>query len=199
MEDLTNKRFGRLTVLQHIRVGKGKCYCICDCGKYKEVRADHLYRGLTQSCGCLKAERTSIKNKKHGECMTSLYGVWSGIKARCHNPRSTNYKNYGKRHIRVCDEWMKDFESFSKWAKENGYKKGLTIDRINVDGNYEPNNCRWVDNKTQCRNKRNNVLIEFNGNLLTMAEVAEKLNIKYHRFVWRYKNGKTFDEIISMG
>lgn len=121
------------------------------------------------------------------------------MKSRCYNKNNNKYKNYGGRGISVCNDWRNDFSKFFSWAKNNGYKKGLTIDRIDVNGNYCPENCRWVDYKQQARNKTTNIKIMFQGKLTGMSEVAEILGVKYSRFVWRYKSGKTFDEIVSMG
>lgn len=199
MENLIGKKFGRLVVVEQLVKGKGVCLCRCDCGNIKKVRTDHLKRGCTLSCGCLQKERVSISNSKHNKSLSKLYGVWSSMKSRCYNKNNDKYKNYGGRGISVCNDWRNDFSKFFSWAKNNGYKKGLTIDRIDVNGNYCPENCRWVDYKQQARNKTTNIKIMFQGKLIGMSEVAEILGIKYSRFVWRYKSGKTFDEIVSMG
>ena len=199
MENLIGKKFGRLIVVEQLVKGKGVCLCRCDCGNIKKVRTDHLKRGYTLSCGCLQKERVSISNSKHNKSLSKLYGVWSSMKSRCYNKNNDKYKNYGGRGISVCNDWRNDFSKFFSWAKNNGYKKGLTIDRIDVNGNYCPENCRWVDYKQQARNKTTNIKIMFQGKLIGMSEVAEILGIKYSKFVWRYKSGKTFDEIVSMG
>ena len=199
MENLIGKKIGRLVVVEQLVKGKGVCLCRCNCGNIKKVRTDHLKRGCTLSCGCLQKERVSISNSKHNKSLSKLYGVWSSMKSRCYNKNNDKYKNYGGRGISVCNDWRNDFSKFFSWAKNNGYKKGLTIDRIDVNGNYGPENCRWVDYKQQARNKTTNIKIMFQGKLIGMSEVAEILGIKYSRFVWRYKSGKTFDEIVSMG
>lgn len=199
MEDLIGKKFGRLIVIEQIRKGKGQCLCLCECGNYKIIRTDHLKSGLTLSCGCLQKERASLACSKHNESSNKLYGVWSTMKARCQNKKSTKYKNYGARGITVCDEWNNDFSKFLLWARNNGYKDGLTIDRIDVNGNYCPENCRWATNKQQSRNKTNTIRIMFNGKLMAVADVAEILGIKYSKLLWGYKNGKTLEEIISLG
>lgn len=151
--DLIGKRFGRLTVIE--LVGKDKSYnklykCRCECGNFKIVPQDRLVTGKTKSCGCLKKERLT----KHGKSRTKLYDVHQQMLARCYNPNSKNYEKYGKYGITVYDEWRDEngFSNFYNWSMLNGYSEGLTIDRINTYGNYEPNNCRWADYETQNTN-----------------------------------------------
>lgn len=160
--DLTDKQFGRLLVMGRGKTDKrGKVYwdCQCTCGKRCEVRSDHLRYGLVQSCGCYNSETTAERHTTHGGCHSRLYPVYRTMLARCGNPNNHEYHNYGGRGIEVCEEWKNSFSAFQKWALENGYdetaKRGdCTIDRIDVDGNYEPSNCRWVDLVVQARNKR---------------------------------------------
>lgn len=190
-EDLSGKRFGRLVAIEGFKKN-GEFYwkCKCDCGKQAEVLPQHLKRNLIRSCGCLRAETSSQINRKHGMKETRLYKAWLDMKARCYNSNDTNYKNYGGRGITVCDEWKNDFMNFYNWAIANGYRDDLTIDRINVDGNYEPNNCRWATYKEQANNTRANIILEYKGRKQTMAEWAEEIGMNYVTFQRRIKNYK---------
>lgn len=179
IKDLSGQRFGKLTVLSFDSVKRGRAHfkCICDCGTECVKMGWLLSSGKTRSCGCLAVNNTD--QTTHGLSKTHLYGVWRTMKSRCYNPKSQHYKNYGARGIEVCDEWKNDFMAFHAWAMENGYKEGLTIDRISVNGNYEPSNCRWTTQKAQCNNKTNNRLVEFNGRTWTLHELADEYGIKY--------------------
>ena len=158
--DLTGKRFGRLTVVRRISpVGsKVRWLCRCDCGTMKDVIAYELTSGKTRSCGCLQAESRHLRKVPNGKG-TRLYNVWKSMKGRCYTPSCSSYKYYGARGIKVCDEWKDDYQAFYEWAMTSGYDPDApqgkcTIDRINVDGDYEPSNCRWVDATTQNANRR---------------------------------------------
>ena len=151
------RRYGKLTVIAYDKSVKENLYfiCKCDCGNIKSIQKSGLVRGVVISCGCNLIER----NTKHNLSRTRLYRVFSDMKSRCYNKNSKDYKNYGARGIKICDEWLNDFTAFNKWAYENGYdenapKMACTIDRINNDLGYSPENCRWVDIATQNRNKR---------------------------------------------
>ena len=175
--DLTGKRFGRLVVLEqaeyHIdkKGRKTKMWkCKCDCGNETIVRHGGLQKGTTTSCGCFHKEIVGSLNRSHGLSANCgrLYPLWKSIKYRCYNINSKDYARYGGRGIVMCDEWINDFQSFYDWAIANGYKeektdKGLnilTIDRIDVNGNYEPSNCRFVTNDVQAKNKRDTITDE---------------------------------------
>lgn len=159
--DLVGKRFGNLVVLSRA-ANRGNCaywLCKCDCGTVKEVRGQHLRSGKIISCGCLGRVHSMEAKETHKQRHTRLYGVWQNMKNRCYNKNVRSYKDYGQKGVTVCAEWLHDFNAFSKWAYANGYDPSApygkcTIDRIDVHGNYCPENCRFVDMKTQSMNKR---------------------------------------------
>lgn len=194
--DLTGQRFGRLTVLEFVPTeGKTEWLCKCDCGKTVTVKGTHLIDGSTKSCGCFMAEKASMLHKKHGNTNTRLFGIWQRMKQRCYNPNADRYDLYGGRSIKVCPEWLNSFVAFRDWALSNGYNDTLSIDRIDVNGNYEPNNCRWVNMKTQCRNRRSNTFIEYQGEKITLAEAAERTGIGSATLQARYKKGQRGNEL----
>lgn len=132
-------------------------HCICDCGRKTIVMSGHLISSHTKSCGCLIAKGGPIK---HGLTNTKIYHAYNHMKDRCYNRKNNSYKNYGGRGIKICDEWLQDFMNFYNWAMTNGYREDLTIDRIDNNGDYEPNNCRWVNMQTQLRNTRRTKLYQ---------------------------------------
>ena len=162
-QDLTGQKFGRLSVVAD--TGKRRhsyvvWLCRCDCGNVTEVISDSLKRGNTKSCGCLHDELAAERIKgvktvpKHGLSHHRLFGIWSGMKTRCYNPNNKDFKDYGGRGITICAEWLADFQRFYDWAMKNGYQDSLTIDRKDVNGNYEPSNCKWATRAEQSRNQR---------------------------------------------
>lgn len=167
--DLTGQRFGLLTAKNPIITTSSnrtrvKWICKCDCGNKIIVIASNLTSGHTKSCGCLNSKLTIKRNKiiaaSHHGSRERLYGVWHGMKARCNNPNNKRYSQYGGRGIKLCSEWNDDYSAFRTWALKNGYdpnapKGKCTIDRINNDLGYSPENCRWITNDEQQKNKRN--------------------------------------------
>ena len=199
--DLTGKRYGRLVVekLDHIQklpCGKNERHylCKCDCGNYKVIRACSLRSGDAKSCGCYHKELLLKRQTTHNMTKTTLYKAWCNMKARCYNTRRKDYCNYGGRGITMCEEW-KDFEVFKEWALKNGYKEKkvngkniLSLDRIDVDGNYCPENCRWATDKQQANNKRTTKRFYYNGQNLTAREWSDLLGINYVTLVGRLHN-----------
>lgn len=164
IRDLTKEgKFGRLTPIERLPKYKGNdCYyrCSCDCGNEVIVSHSNLIKGMTKSCGCLRKETLSNMSSTHKHSKEKLYLVWKTMKKRCYNPNDKHYKWYGEKGVIVCEEWRNDYMAFRNWAYSNGYKDTktftiYTIDRINPYGNYEPNNCRIADWKTQRHNRRN--------------------------------------------
>lgn len=160
--------FGKLKVLiDNIRIkNRTYCWCKCECKNYKLIVKYNLTKKLTVSCGCKKYETT------HGLINHPLYTTWGNMKNRCYNPRGHNYNDYGGRGITVCNEWKNNFQSFFNWSINNGYKKELSIDRIDNNGNYRPDNCRWVNRLIQGKNKRNNVVVLAFGESKIISEWA---------------------------
>lgn len=155
--------------------------CVCKCGNLIELSTNII----NKSKGCKTCAFEGI-NVKHGKRKTRLYRIYQGMKERCYKTYCKNYENYGGRGISVCDAWLTNFDVFYKWAMSHGYANNLTIDRIDVNGNYEPNNCRWVDCKTQQNNRTNNIYILVNGEKLTMKQACEKYNKNYTNELRRY-------------
>lgn len=195
--DLTGQRFGKLTVIGLAgRENKRLIWrCKCDCGNEKNIAARYLQEGKSHSCGCI----VTVGKPTHGDSTSRLHRIWKGMKDRCNNPKVKDYALYGARGIRVCEEWSNDYSKFMKWAKENGYKDNLSIDRINNDGNYEPGNCCWADNVQQGNNRRTSIFVEIDGEAHTLKEWSRISGINYHTIKYRYKIGKTGQEIIKQG
>lgn len=193
--DLTGQRFGRLTVIgvDDRKSRKTYFYCRCDCGNVKSVRSDSLTAGAIRSCGCLKKEqdrKNLTANHKHKMSHTRPYEIWQGMKGRCYNKHDARYHRYGGRGITVCDEWKNDFTAFYEWALANGYQDNLTIDRIDNDKGYSPDNCRWSDVKSQCRNRSTNIKITIGNSTRTLTEWCEIFDIDFKATVMRYhRNG----------
>lgn len=155
--DLTGQRFGRLIVIR--RDSESQCketyfLCKCDCGELRSIRATRLRNGSTLSCGCLRRETCQSRATTHGQRRTRLYTIWAGMKNRCRNPSHPSFAYYGARGIKVCEAWASSFETFHTWAVNNGYSDNLSIDRIDSDGDYSPENCRWSTSAMQMKNRR---------------------------------------------
>lgn len=205
--DLTGQRFGRLTVLERApsdKSGRIRWECRCDCGNKTIVAGTRLRKGASQSCGCYQRDAVRAHNLTHGETQQKpgeqriprIYRIWANMKTRCNNPNTPYYDRYGGRGIRVCPEWENSFETFRNWAIANGYADGLQIDRIDNDGDYTPENCRWVSKEENANNKRNNLIIEWNGEAHTAAEWSKLTGISLKSIYTRHADGKPPEEIL---
>lgn len=177
-EDLTGKKFGRLTVIEfydHNKYRQPRWLCKCDCGNTSIVTSSDLRFGRTLSCGCLWRERIVEAKTTHGMSHSEIYAEYNNMKKRCYDEHSHNYKYYGGRGIKVCDRWLDDIHNFYDDVSElpNYKKEGYTLDRINNNGDYEPNNVRWSTNKEQSNNRRSNILYEYDGEMHTLQEIAD--------------------------
>lgn len=193
-QDLTGKRFGRWTVLGEAGRACGGILwkCRCDCGTVRDVMAQSLTKGTSTSCGCYNKEVITT----HGKTKDDLHHVWENLKDRCLNPNSSVWSLYGGRGITVCDEWKDNYEAFDEWARANGYEKGLSLDRIDNDGNYEPTNCRWATAKEQCRNRSNNRILTIDGKSHCVSEWAEIVGMNPSTIVTRLRRGWTDKEAV---
>lgn len=178
-EDLTGQKFGLLTVLEfagndNYRSSMWKC--LCDCGNISIVRSHDLKSGGTKSCGCLM--HAPAYNRTHNESKTRLFREWANMRNRCQNSNNRSYERYGGRGITVCDEWN-NFITFRDWAYDNGYQDNLSIDRIDVNGNYEPDNCRWATTLEQANNKRSSFMITYFDETHSLSDWCRILNLPY--------------------
>lgn len=193
-EDITNHKYGNLTVLKLEKVINRRYMwlCKCDCGNKVVVSGNHLKNGHTKSCGCYNKNRIKKLNYKNGLSSTKLYYTYRNMLNRCYRCSNDMYADYGGRGIIVCDEWLgaDGFINFSKWVLNNGYQEKFTIDRIDNNKGYSPNNCRWVDKYVQANNKRNNHYIKINGEIDTVGNMARKYNVSYWNLLHYSKGGK---------
>lgn len=193
--DITGQRFGRLVATEWVGSKKRGEYktavwkCRCDCGTVKEIARTDLMSGRVVSCGCRKLEYVT----KHGGYKDRLYNIWSGMRDRCNNPHNRYYQDYGARGISICDEWN-DYGVFKEWAYKNGYDESAvfqecTIDRIDVNGDYEPSNCRWVSILVQANNTRRTIKVEMDGEIKSVKQWCAFFNCKYGTALSRKNRG----------
>lgn len=211
-EDLTGKKYGYWEVLyqaddyispQGIHYAKWHCKCTYDnCGNEKDVHMRELISGGSKSCGCYKkitSSQNGKNNTTHGKTNTRLYNIWHGIKDRCLNSNCKYFKNYGDRGITIFEDWALSFEAFYNWSIDNGYKDNLTIDRIDNNKGYYPDNCRWVDYKIQGNNRRNNRTFLINGVEMTLSECSDLCGFSETMLSRRMKiNGLSIEEAMTI-
>jgi hypothetical protein len=206
--DLTGQRFGRLEVKgksHKNKKGQWLWFCHCDCGNDTIVIGTNLYYGFSQSCGCFQREEVKERMTKHGFSKTPIEQVRNSMMKRCYNPKNAQYKDYGGRGITVCEEWRTNPVSFYIWAIQTGYdntrhnntRNKFSLDRINNDGPYSPDNCRWATRTEQGRNKRSNHLITYNGEAKTMKEWSEITGVSYSTLRSRKNSGWSDEKTIA--
>ena len=196
LKDITGQRFGRLVVSGY--AGKGHYHCICDCGEERDVLRRNLIVGKQISCGCYAREINAKRMKTHGKSNSPLYKVWNAMRDRCKNPNNKSYKTYGAEGKKVCDEWQK-FKPFYDWAMSHGYKQGLQIDRIDTNGNYEPSNCRFVQQIENENNRRDTKRVVYNNKEYTLRQLADEFKIKRRILYDRiYEQRFTVEEAIKL-
>lgn len=193
------ERYGKLVALERTTSsskGEIQLICQCDCGNRHVAKQHELLKGHTKSCGCLRSEvgkKRGLQNTKHGLSSDRIYTIWSRMMDRCYNPSNNRYDDYGGRGVQVCDEWH-ELTRFHQWALSSGYSDNLSIDRKDVDGNYEPDNCKWSSVHEQSVNKRNSIWVNFNGENLPLTDVSIKTGIPYSTLYGRLKRG---DQLIK--
>lgn len=197
-KNLIDKRFGRLVVTEYLgkySINNSPVWkCKCDCGNYTEATTRILGKGHKLSCGCFNKEQILKANTSHGMTNTRIWDIWNSMRYRCQNPKDYNYKYYGERGISVCKEWKENFINFYNWAMSNGYNDNLTIDRIDVNGNYCPENCRWVDMVVQGNNTRRNIW--YKGK--TLAQWCRENGWEYNKvYQHYYHHSHSLEETIN--
>ena len=200
--DITGQRFGRLTVIKeadnrHYARRNSYWECLCDCGNTIVIQGGALRSGHTRSCGCLVKELLAERATTHGMSYDRLYQTWADMKQRCSNPRCKSYPDYGGRGISYADEWN-NFEVFREYALSVGYDDTLTIERIDVNGNYEPGNVKFIPLKEQIRNKRNSIHLTYKGIEKTLGEWAGQFGVNRGTAWFRYKDNLSFEEIFNI-
>lgn len=205
--DLTDRYFGKLHVIKRVENAfseksnytETQWLCECECGNTLVIRRSNLIYHGKEDCGCVKKPRAL----KHGKSHTKIHQKWLSMKDRCYCKSDASYKNYGGRGIKVCDEWLgkNGAENFIRWAYENGWddtkeSKLFTLDRIDVNGNYEPSNCRLVGNDVQSNNKTNTIFLTYMGETMSLSQMCRKYGVKYHTAYDRHKKGYSVEEIL---
>ena len=197
--DMTGQRYNRLTVVEIVEGSapvKSYWKCVCDCGNVTFVSGANLRSGAVKSCGCLRKDiKTTLRHNMTG---TRLYNVWASMKNRCYNPNQASYKNYGGRGIHMCEDWRKTPDKFFEWAMGSGYSDDLTIERIDVDKDYCPENCKWIPFNTQQSNRTSCRSFTHDGRTQNLTDWCKELGLQYKQIHNRiYKLGWTFERAIS--
>lgn len=192
--NLIGKKFNNLMVVEKVYINNKSWWkCKCDCGNFKNVKTSDLKRGHVKSCGCIFNGK-KIKNTHNNR----IYNIWYNMKRRCYQKEDKNYKNYGKRGIRIRADWLNDFSNFYEWAINNGYEENLTIERIDVNGNYEPNNCKWITLEKQLCNQRRNVFYCYKGETKCLSELCKEHKMPYTTVRARLLSGKTIQQALEI-
>jgi hypothetical protein len=183
----TGQRFGRLIVIREFAIIDKRGYkerrvaCLCECGNLMDCKINSLFKN-TKSCGCLRRENSANLLRIHGKYYDPVFSVFKSMRARCYNKNKIDYNRYGGRGIRICGLWLNHPEAFVEWAYRNGYKNGLTIERINNNEGYSPSNCIFTGRVRQANNRRTNRIIDIGGEKMSMADFCRKHNINYEMF-----------------
>ena len=201
--DMTGEKHGRLTVVERAGTNKDNratWRCICDCGNQVTKSRPYINRSSNPSCGCAFKEMVAKRgknNKTHGDTDSRLYTIWKGMRYRCKNKEDAAYEYYGGRGIDVVDEWNDSYRVFKEWAEANGYSEELSIDRVDNDKGYSPENCRWTDITTQNRNRSNSVRVKLNGVSVSVKEASEATGINEWTIRYRHNNGLKIDAPVN--
>lgn len=185
----------QLTYLGPDENKKGYGIFQCDCGTVKSIKVYNVENKMVKSCGCYGIKHPA--HFKHGLSHTPIDNVYKSMVSRCYNEHNNRYKNYGERGIRICDEWLNDKQAFFTWAHNSGYQKGYTIDRIDVNKGYSPENCRWATYQEQANNKTSNHYITYNGKTQTMTEWSRECGIKTGTLFYRLKCGWSIEDALN--
>ena len=195
--DITGKKYNMLKVISFydIQDKKSRWLCECECGNKKILFGKDIKNGNTKSCGCLLHKKKY--NKETETKIKRLQHIYYQMKQRCYDKNNPLYKHYGQRNITICKEWLNNINNFLNWALKNGYKNDLTIERIDVDGNYEPNNCKWITKTQQGYNKTNTISYTFQGETKCLSEWCKIYDIDYHIVYKRLKRGNDIKQALT--
>lgn len=201
--DMTGIKYGRLTAIERVknsRYGQTMWLFRCECGKEIVTTGFAVRSGHTTSCGCYLSEKTASLKYSHGMARTRIYRTYQHMKGRCFVETDKRYSDYGGRGITVCEEWLGEcgFDNFYNWSIDNGYADNLTIDRIDVNGNYCPENCRWTTWRVQANNRRNNRYVLHNGITKTVSELSMEYGIGEATIRSRLNRGLSIEESLSI-